>query len=84
MKNNEIRGEKNTALVIDGLALSFCVENNARQDLFFDIARKCRTVICCRATPKQKSLLVGIEQKKLKKKGLAIGDGANDGKFYKE
>jgi P-type E1-E2 ATPase len=36
------------------------------------------SVVCCRATPKQKAEMVKLIRIKSKKITLAIGDGAND------
>ncbi|KAF0980764.1 hypothetical protein FDP41_013247 [Naegleria fowleri] len=68
---------KQVALVIDGHAFTHCMEPLS-QKFFIKLIKKCKTVICCRATPKQKSMLVDLAKKKLGKNGLAIGDGAND------
>ncbi|KAL9651627.1 hypothetical protein ABK040_001572 [Willaertia magna] len=67
----------NIALVLDGHAFDYCLGEQTAK-LFIDLIKKCKTVICCRATPKQKAKLVELAKKKLKKNGLAIGDGAND------
>ncbi|EFC43747.1 predicted protein [Naegleria gruberi] len=66
------------ALILDGHSFTFCMENEKTSNLFIELVKKCQTVICCRATPKQKSQLVDLAKKKLGKNGLAIGDGAND------
>jgi len=71
--------KKNVALVLDGHAFTHCMEKKSVHH-FIELIKKCKTVICCRATPKQKSQLVDLAKKKLGKNGLAIGDGANDGK----
>uniref|UniRef100_A0A8I3VZB3 Phospholipid-transporting ATPase n=1 Tax=Callithrix jacchus TaxID=9483 RepID=A0A8I3VZB3_CALJA len=39
---------------------------------------KCRSVLCCRSTPLQKSMVVKLVRSKLQAMTLAIGDGAND------
>ncbi|EFC44129.1 predicted protein [Naegleria gruberi] len=75
-KLNEFQ-KKNVALVLDGHAFTHCMETKS-QKFFINLIKKCKTVICCRATPKQKSMLVDLAKKKLGKNGLAIGDGAND------
>ena len=46
--------------------------------LFLELASLCRAVICCRVTPLQKALVVGLVKKHKKAITLAIGDGAND------
>nr|XP_025966960.1 phospholipid-transporting ATPase IK [Dromaius novaehollandiae] len=45
---------------------------------FVDLATSCQAVICCRVTPKQKSLIVQLVKKHKNAVTLAIGDGAND------
>ena len=45
---------------------------------FLDIATSCKSVICCRATPKNKAQIVDFVKRKTKDVTLAIGDGAND------
>jgi phospholipid-transporting ATPase len=68
------------ALVIDGSSLTYALECEACQ-LFVDVALACRTVICCRATPMQKTSVVNLfkASKELKHHvTLAVGDGAND------
>ncbi|XP_025932300.1 phospholipid-transporting ATPase IK [Apteryx rowi] len=45
---------------------------------FVDLATSCQAVICCRVTPKQKSLIVQLVKKHKNAITLAIGDGAND------
>ncbi|NXD16949.1 AT8B3 ATPase, partial [Nothocercus nigrocapillus] len=48
------------------------------QKAFVDLATSCQAVICCRVTPKQKSLIVQLVKKHKNAITLAIGDGAND------
>ncbi|PMB67849.1 putative phospholipid-transporting ATPase [Beauveria bassiana] len=73
-------------VVIDGHTLSV-IENSAElSKRFYDIMLKVDTVICCRASPAQKSLLVRTVRDRISKFNLtrrhgltlAIGDGAND------
>eukprot|EP00698_Gefionella_okellyi_P014854 TRINITY_DN4136_c0_g2_i1.p1 TRINITY_DN4136_c0_g2~~TRINITY_DN4136_c0_g2_i1.p1 ORF type:complete len:1193 (-),score=298.49 TRINITY_DN4136_c0_g2_i1:16-3594(-) len=49
-------------------------------EMFMGLAEKCRGVICCRMSPKQKALIVQTvkNSRKVKPITLAIGDGAND------
>ncbi|KAM3938294.1 phospholipid-transporting ATPase IC-like [Leptodactylus fuscus] len=49
-----------------------------RQKYFVDLACECRSIICCRVTPKQKAMVVDLVKKYKKAVTLAIGDGAND------
>mmetsp|Transcript_42587 Transcript_42587/g.97679 ORF Transcript_42587/g.97679 Transcript_42587/m.97679 type:complete len:1123 (+) Transcript_42587:130-3498(+) len=65
------------ALVMDGKCLEVALQpQNA--DNFVAIARVCRTVICCRVSPKQKGAVVRLIKTTQKAITLAIGDGAND------
>lgn len=45
---------------------------------FLELAVSCKTVICCRATPKNKAQIVDLIRKSTNSVTLAIGDGAND------
>ncbi|KAM9294933.1 phospholipid-transporting ATPase VD [Morus bassanus] len=64
-------------LVIDGRTLEH-VLHDSLQSIFLELTEKCRAVVCCRATPLQKSVLVRLVRNKLKAMTLAVGDGAND------
>ncbi|XP_054875983.1 phospholipid-transporting ATPase VA isoform X2 [Poeciliopsis prolifica] len=64
-------------LVIDGRTLAFALDKSL-EDKFLAVARSCRSVLCCRSTPLQKSMVVKLVRNKLKVMTLAIGDGAND------
>ncbi|KAM9578781.1 phospholipid-transporting ATPase VD isoform 3-T4 [Guaruba guarouba] len=64
-------------LVIDGWTLEH-VLHDSLQNVFLELTEKCRAVVCCRATPLQKSVLVRLVRSKLKAMTLAVGDGAND------
>lgn len=48
------------------------------QDLFFHIAIRSKSVVCCRMSPKQKADVVNIFKSRGSWITLAIGDGAND------
>ncbi|XP_013864290.1 probable phospholipid-transporting ATPase VB isoform X2 [Austrofundulus limnaeus] len=67
----------NISLVIDGHTLAMVLSPDL-QDRFVDLAKRCRTVLCCRMTPLQKSAVVKLVRDKLKVMTLAVGDGAND------
>ncbi|XP_067889384.1 phospholipid-transporting ATPase VA isoform X2 [Heterodontus francisci] len=67
----------NFSLVIDGKTLTFALER-ILEDKFLALAQCCRSVLCCRSTPLQKSMVVKLVRDKLKVMTLAIGDGAND------
>ncbi|XP_067039741.1 phospholipid-transporting ATPase VD-like [Acropora muricata] len=64
-------------LVIDGRTLMYALEESLNQK-FLDLAKRCQVVLCCRATPSQKSAVVQLVRNGLKTMTLAIGDGAND------
>ena len=72
------RGQDNPiALIIDGKSLSYLLSPECQAD-FLELSTSCCTVICCRATPKNKAQLVEFIKVKTKEVTLAIGDGAND------
>ncbi|XP_054239269.1 phospholipid-transporting ATPase VD [Indicator indicator] len=64
-------------LVIDGRTLEH-VLHDSLQNVFLELTAKCRAVVCCQATPLQKSVLVRLVRNKLQAMTLAVGDGAND------
>ncbi|XP_016056231.1 PREDICTED: probable phospholipid-transporting ATPase VA, partial [Miniopterus natalensis] len=65
------------SLVIDGRSLAYALDKSL-EDRFLFLAKQCRSVLCCRSTPLQKSMVVKLVRSKLKAMTLAIGDGAND------
>ncbi|XP_014401694.1 PREDICTED: probable phospholipid-transporting ATPase VA, partial [Myotis brandtii] len=65
------------SLVIDGRSLAYALEKSL-EDKFLVLAKQCRSVLCCRSTPLQKSMVVKLVRSKLQAMTLAIGDGAND------
>ncbi|KAF2762871.1 phospholipid-translocating P-type ATPase [Pseudovirgaria hyperparasitica] len=68
-----------SVVVVDGQTLSYILTSPPLSALFFDLAILVDSVICCRASPSQKALLVKAIRKRVKKSiTLAIGDGAND------
>uniref|UniRef100_A0A672H312 Phospholipid-transporting ATPase n=1 Tax=Salarias fasciatus TaxID=181472 RepID=A0A672H312_SALFA len=68
---------QNISVVIDGPTLTMALSPDLR-DRFMELARRCRSVLCCRVTPLQKSRVVKLVREKLKVMTLAVGDGAND------
>ncbi|OCT99475.1 phospholipid-transporting ATPase VD [Xenopus laevis] len=64
-------------LVIDGETLEVAMHEKL-QAKFLQLTKRCRAVICCRATPLQKSKVVKLVRNNLQVMALAIGDGAND------
>jgi phospholipid-translocating ATPase len=68
-----------SVVVIDGHTLSVVEEDESLRNLFFDLAVRVDSVICCRASPSQKATLVKCVRNRVPKSiTLAIGDGAND------
>jgi len=68
-----------SVVVIDGHTLSVVEEDESVKILFFDLAARVDSVICCRASPSQKATLVKcIRDRVPSSMTLAIGDGAND------
>jgi len=76
--------EDGLAVTISGAALNVVLENPGMRDRFYRVARRCRTVLCCRVSPRQKADVVELVQELHGQSGgvqpvtLAIGDGAND------
>lgn len=68
-----------SVVVVDGQTLA-AVERSAHlTDLFYTLIPRIDSVICCRASPAQKSLIVrAIRARAPRALTLAVGDGAND------
>ncbi|KAJ3194579.1 hypothetical protein HK101_002390 [Irineochytrium annulatum] len=71
------------ALVIDGISLKFALQPECRP-LLLELGCRCRAVVCCRVSPKQKARVVSLVRKGLGAMCLAIGDGANDVSMIQE
>lgn len=70
--------DSSLALIIDGSSLKYALDDDL-QDMFIELASRCKAVICCRVSPLQKALVVKmVKSKKKKSLLLAVGDGAND------
>lgn len=63
------------SLVIDGRTLSMALSPDL-QDGFIELVKHCRSVLCCRVTPLQKSGVVKVIREKLKVMTLAVGEHA--------
>lgn len=75
-KNKNIQFS-NFAIIIEGEALEECLKKkNAK--LFYQCLSECRSVICSRCAPIQKSNVVDFVKKHSHQMTLAIGDGGND------
>ena len=66
-----------TVLVIDGNTMNIALlpEN---EKLFFEVASKAPSVVCCRCSPTQKTLIVRGMKSHTTMRTAAIGDGGND------
>ncbi|KFO79234.1 putative phospholipid-transporting ATPase VB [Cuculus canorus] len=64
-------------LVIDGRTLNIIFQGGL-EEKFLLLTKHCRSVLCCRSTPLQKSMVVKLVRRQLKAMTLSIGDGAND------
>ncbi|XP_058401352.1 phospholipid-transporting ATPase VB isoform X2 [Diceros bicornis minor] len=67
----------NIGLVIDGKTLNTIFQGKL-EEKFLELTQYCRSVLCCRSTPLQKSMVVKLVRDKLSVMTLSIGDGAND------
>jgi phospholipid-translocating ATPase len=68
-----------SVVVIDGHTLGVVEEDETLRAIFFDLAVRTDSVICCRASPSQKANLVKCIRDAVPSSiTLAIGDGAND------
>ena len=73
-------GDGPRALVIEGAALKHLQGDDELEELVFNVASRCDSVIACRVTPRQKAQLVNLVRHYVEPEPvtLAIGDGAND------
>lgn len=85
--NEELQaGSPHSVVVIDGATLAAVEKSEALSARFYDVMILVDSVICCRASPAQKALLVkavrtrlrSLKRKERRGLTLAIGDGAND------
>ena len=76
MEGNQVA---HSVIVVDGATLGVISSDEVLMAIFVDIGVLVDSVICCRASPSQKSLLVKMVRTRVEKTvTLAIGDGAND------
>jgi len=71
-------------LIYDDCFAAWILGDDDRKMQFLRIISECKSVVCCRVTPKQKADVVKLVKDKLKKITLAIGDGANDVNMIQE
>lgn len=79
-KNREVNDNSdmgNFSLIIEGSAITKCLSEK-NSEVFWQIIKKSRSVVCCRSSPTQKSDIVEFIKKKSNKVTLSIGDGGND------
>ena len=77
--NKMNKKQKSFALLISQYELTIVMNNEKYKKLFYQLASKCKTVLCCRVTPKQKAQMVHlIKTNQPSTTTLAVGDGAND------
>ena len=65
-------------IIIEGLAIESIIEDEKSSELFYELIKNSRSLICCRSSPSQKSKIVEFIKKKSDELTLAIGDGGND------
>jgi magnesium-transporting ATPase (P-type) len=80
LQENEINSDfLKFGILVDEKALLTITNNKEIEKLFLDVAKDAVSVICCRVSPLQKSLVVKLMKNYNNKKiTLAIGDGGND------
>lgn len=59
-------------MVIDGKTLNAILQGKL-EEKFLELTQYCRSVLCCRSTPLQKSMIVKLVRDKLRVMTLAIG-----------
>ena len=66
-------------LIVSLNELNVILGNKEMENIFYSLAIKCNTVLCCRVSPKQKASMVNlVKERQPDITTLAIGDGAND------
>ena len=65
-------------IIIEGSAIDSCMEEGRAGELFYELIKDSRSLICCRSSPSQKSKVVEFIKKNSDELTLAIGDGGND------
>ena len=65
-------------IIIEGSAIDTCMEKGRAGELFFELVKDSRSLICCRSSPSQKSKIVEFIKKNSDGLTLSIGDGGND------
>ena len=73
---NNINNQRDQVLVIDGQTIQTVTQYN--ESMFFSLACRVTSVICCRCSPTQKAYITEKIRFYTGKKTLGIGDGGND------
>lgn len=73
---NNINNRRDQVLVIDGQSIHTVTEYN--ESMFFTLACRVTSVICCRCSPTQKAYITDRIKHYTGAKTLGIGDGGND------
>lgn len=79
--SSEIDTKKNLGLILEGSAITKCITNTTIRPLFLSIISNCRSVVCSRCAPIQKSEMVSFVKKNAcddYSSTVAVGDGGND------
>lgn len=77
----EIDIKNNLGLILEGTAITKCINNTTIRPLFLSIISNCRSVVCSRCAPVQKSEMVSFVKTHAcdaYSSTVAVGDGGND------
>jgi magnesium-transporting ATPase (P-type) len=77
-KFKEKKNDNKVYMIIDGSNLAYILSDTKMSKRFFKLGLNANSVICCRVSPKQKSLVVKLAKENGNWITLSIGDGAND------
>ena len=78
-EENEKNKNNKYGLIVSLNELNVVLGNEELENIFYSLAIKCNTVLCCRVSPKQKASMVKlVKDRQPEITTLAIGDGAND------
>lgn len=80
-RSNYDSESKLPSIVVDGATLDFILKSHSVKD-FLSLVQQSSCVVCARMTPRQKSTIVSIVKKHLKKQTLAIGKKLQN--FYRK
>jgi phospholipid-transporting ATPase len=75
---SKLTPDKKIYMIIDGKNLAYVLNDEVLKKRFFQVGLLANSVICCRVSPLQKSLVVKLAKTNGKWITLSIGDGAND------